>query len=112
MLTTLLCMGIIFIPMLEMRKLRHREVKSLAPCHTAMEEWQSQDAAQALWPSLQRAMGTIECDCVCGTHSQCLAWERSIMVTATIIITIIIILRLFPGPLDSLKHAPNLPYTR
>ena len=53
-------MGTVFIPIAEMRKLRHTEAKSLAPCCTTSEETQSQDAARALWPSLQRAIGTID----------------------------------------------------
>ena len=38
----------IFIPILEKRKLRHREVKQLAQGHTA-RKWQGQAQIQALW---------------------------------------------------------------
>lgn len=53
-------MGTVFLPVSEMRKLRHREAVSFAPCYTAREERQGQNAARALWPSLQRAVGTTE----------------------------------------------------
>lgn len=49
-----------FIPILQKRKLQHKDFKQLAQVYTA-SKWQSQDSKQGLFESRVPALSTLSC---------------------------------------------------